>query len=1092
MLANAYDFEYNGLYYRIVPKSESQALWAAVTKWNGNDYSGDVVIPNSAKGPLNRTFWLEGVDSYAFAGCTGLTSVSFNASLIIYHHAFEGCSGLTSLTIPSGTKTIEETAFSGCSGLQSIIVNSGGAYDSRENCNAIIEKRYDKLIAGCMNTTIPNSVRSIGREAFAGCTGLKSISIPESVTSIGYSAFLGCSSLTSITIPNSVKSIMPDAFAGCYFTTDSFINNTSLTNSNNWGATLIEEETSDGLLICGNTIVRCRNWATSVTIPNHITSIGDNAFSGCNHLTSVIIPNSVTDIGKKAFYNTQLNSVTIGTGVLSIDSDIFGYDSSTTYGKPLKVIWLTNTPPNGYNNAEGEINYVANNLYSSLNNKIVYPFLSSIFEVNGVKYVPVSPSERTCDAIDCAYDNSAENTYIGEKVSFKGVELDVKNVQPYVCYNNPYIKKIVFEHNGNVPTYAFYKCEKISSASVFNQGNIGESAFANSTISGSLTINNTGNIETSAFSNITGSFRADINNTGDIASSAFNKSTGLTRLEIGNNVINLGNNAFSGCTGLASVTISNQGDIGESAFANSKIEGTLIVNNLGDVKVSAFRNITGSYTANINNTGSIGVSAFDNSTGITALEIGDKVTNLGDNSFTGCTSLTSVTIYNRGSIGESAFNSSIINGTLKVNSLGDIKSSAFRNITGSFTANINNTGSIGVSAFDNSSGITVLEIGDKVTNLGNNAFKSCSKLQMATINNKGSLGNNVFQSCTVLRTATLANSITTIGHNAFDGCFSLQSIVIPDAVSSIGDKAFSGCSSMTSAKIGNGVKTIPTYAFGGCSSLTDIQIGNGVVSIEMSAFRNCSSLPTIQIPRNVITISDYVFGGCTSLKTIITDDGERELSLGSNGSNPLLADCPLDSVYIGRNITYPTASSSGYSPFYRNTTLRSVAITDKETEISENEFYGCTNLKNVRIGDGVKSFGNWAFSGCSSLDYFSFGTSVETIGKEAFSDCTAMTKLISKANTPPICDSQALDDINKWECTLMVPDGYIPAYQAADQWKEFFFIDIDPDAINDVMVDEGEKEGICYDAQGRMIGMPQKGINIIRYLDGSTKKVLLK
>jgi len=169
--------------------------------------------------------------------------------------------------------------------------------------------------------------------------------------------------------------------------------------------------------------------------------------------------------------------------------------------------------------------------------------------------------------------------------------------------------------------------------------------------------------------------------------------------------------------------------------------------------------------------------------------------------------------------------------------------------------------------------------------------------------------------------------------------------------------------------------------------------------------------------------------------------GEDVLSLGSNGSSPLFADCPLDSLYIGRNISYSTSSSKGYSPFYRNITLRSVKITDRETEISPNEFYGCSNLKNVRIGDGVTTIGDWAFSGCSNLDYFSFGSSVESIGKEAFSDCTAMTRLISRAAVPPTCGSQALDDINKWNCTLSVPKGNTAAYQQADQWKEFFFID---------------------------------------------------
>ena len=96
-------------------------------------------------------------------------------------------------------------------------------------------------------------------------------------------------------------------------------------------------------------------------------------------------------------------------------------------------------------------------------------------------------------------------------------------------------------------------------------------------------------------------------------------------------------------------------------------------------------------------------------------------------------------------------------------------------------------------------------------------------------------------------------------------------------------------------------------------------------------------------------------------------DSDEDLKLGSNGSQPLFSSCPLDYVYIGRNIIYGTESNYGYSPFYRNTTLREVRITDKETEISQNEFYGCTNLNNITIGDGVTTIGNWAFSGCQGL-----------------------------------------------------------------------------------------------------------------------------
>lgn len=189
------------------------------------------------------------------------------------------------------------------------------------------------------------------------------------------------------------------------------------------------------------------------------------------------------------------------------------------------------------------------------------------------------------------------------------------------------------------------------------------------------------------------------------------------------------------------------------------------------------------------------------------------------------------------------------------------------------------------------------------------------------------------------------------------------------------------------------------------------------------------------------TIQGYAFEKCSALKNFVIDDRENELSLGSNGSSPLFADCPLDSVYIGGNIAYDTSSSNGYSPFYRNRTLRTVVITDRETEIPLYEFYGCTNLQNFKIGDGVTSFGDWAFSGCTNLKSLTFGSQLQSIGNEAFSDCASVTQIVSRAATPPLCGIQALDDINKWECMLFVPEGSLVAYQGAWQWKQFFFIE---------------------------------------------------
>ena len=270
------------------------------------------------------------IGNQAFRDFSGLTSVTIpNSVTSIGSGAFEGCSGLTSVTIPNSVTSIGSGAFIRCSGLTSIVVENGNSkYDSRNDCNAIIETASNILIQGCKNTIIPNSVTSIGSYAFQGCSGLTSITIPNSVTSIGVLAFYACSGLTSVTIPNSVTSIGQSAFEGTawfnnqpdglvyagkvvYKYKGEMPSNTSI---------IIK----DGTLGIGSCAFQGCSGLTSITIPNSVTSIGYGAFRGCKGLTSVTIPNSVTSIGREAFESCSgLTSITIPNSVTSIGSDAF-------------------------------------------------------------------------------------------------------------------------------------------------------------------------------------------------------------------------------------------------------------------------------------------------------------------------------------------------------------------------------------------------------------------------------------------------------------------------------------------------------------------------------------------------------------------------------------------------------------------------------------------------------------------------------------------------------------------------------------------------------------------------------------------------
>lgn len=274
----------------------------------------------------------------AFLNGMGLNSVKIPNSVVsIDNRAFMNCPQLISLTIPSSVTSIGSEAFSSCDGLTSIVVEGGNpVYDSRGNCNAIVETGTNTLIFGCQNTTIPQSIIAIADNAFSGCETLAAITIPNSVTTIGNSAFHWCTGLTTLTIPSSVTSIGGSAFSGCYRLTSITVEagNPNYDSRGNCNA-LIETNTNTLLAGCVNTVIPDDVTAigpsafsdvdmNSVTIPNGVTSIGNSAFWRCRNLTSIEIPNSVTSIGSEAFsVCLNLTSVKIGNGITTIGGSAF-------------------------------------------------------------------------------------------------------------------------------------------------------------------------------------------------------------------------------------------------------------------------------------------------------------------------------------------------------------------------------------------------------------------------------------------------------------------------------------------------------------------------------------------------------------------------------------------------------------------------------------------------------------------------------------------------------------------------------------------------------------------------------------------------
>ncbi|MBQ2361409.1 MAG: leucine-rich repeat protein, partial [Prevotella sp.] len=235
------------------------------------------------------------INHHAFSGCYSLTEVTIPSSVTsIGGWAFLNCDNLYSIKIPKNVSSIGDMAFSNCDNLSSIVVESGNThYNSVNNCNAIIETSTNTLIVGCWLTVIPNTVKAIGKSAFEGCYGLRSVTIPKSVTSIGDYAFRGCNDLESIVVESG---------------------NTKYNSANNCNA-IIESSTNTLIVGCMNTV-----------IPNTVKKIGDYAFYRCFYLEDLKIPNSVTSIGNYAFYHCYgLKELNIPKSVTSISDYAISY-----------------------------------------------------------------------------------------------------------------------------------------------------------------------------------------------------------------------------------------------------------------------------------------------------------------------------------------------------------------------------------------------------------------------------------------------------------------------------------------------------------------------------------------------------------------------------------------------------------------------------------------------------------------------------------------------------------------------------------------------------------------------------------------------
>lgn len=409
---------------------------------------------------------------------------------------------------------------------------------------------------------------------------------------------------------------------------------------------------------------------------------------------------------------------------------------------------------------------------------------------------------------------------------------------------------------------------------------------------------------------------------------------------------------------------------------------------------------------------------------------------------------------------------------------------------------------IGFGAFSYSS-LESLTLPEGLDSIGAAAFRDSNLKEITLPESLRVLESTMFNRCySLTKVNILSKYLTSIPESTFEECTSLAEISIPESVVSIGAYAFRNTSSLASIHIPSQVKEIKSYCFY-MSGITSIDIPEGLTIIGNKGFQECRKLESINIPDAVTELGDQIFYNCVNLKTCKLPIGLKSLS------KEMFSGCTsLESIEIPEAITsipdltfsqcnslidvkFPTSLQSiGRRSFMYCNSLRKIQIPEGVTKIDESAFYGCS-LSEIDFPSTLESIGGWAF-GLGDIKELILPASLKKIGSNAFNG-SQLESVVCLSPTPCECEENVFKNETYLYATLRVPQESVDLYKATTPWKNFFKIEGHSlSNIDDLTKSDDLPVKHYINTNGQLSDKPMKGINILLYNDGSTRKVIVR